>query len=37
MSRTTISELFSRNREWARQVHESDPDFFKTLASQQSP
>lgn len=37
MSRTSITELFRNNREWAREVHEADPDFFAKLAAQQSP
>lgn len=30
-------ELFARNREWADSVVARDPDFFKSLASQQAP
>src|SRR6056300_1285627 len=37
MSSTSITELFRRNREWAREIHETDPEFFAKLAAQQSP
>ena len=37
MSNTSITELFRNNREWAREVHEADPEFFAKLAAQQSP
>ena len=33
----TLSRLFDRNRGWAREIRERDPDFFATLAAQQSP
>lgn len=29
--------LFENNRKWAEQIKETQPDFFKTLAEQQSP
>jgi len=32
-----IDKLFDNNRRWAQSVKTSDPDFFKKLASQQSP
>lgn len=32
-----LKHLFNRNREWADNIKESDPDFFSRLASQQSP
>ncbi|MEO0962638.1 MAG: carbonic anhydrase, partial [Pseudomonadota bacterium] len=34
---TQISELFTRNRLWAERIKEINPDFFSTLAEQQSP
>jgi carbonic anhydrase len=37
MSQTSVTELFRNNREWAREVHEADPEFFAKLAAQQSP
>tara|TARA_B110000881_G_scaffold63432_1_gene54923 strand:+ start:2363 stop:2956 length:594 start_codon:yes stop_codon:yes gene_type:complete len=33
----TLPDLFKKNEEWARSVDESDPQFFETLAEQQSP
>jgi carbonic anhydrase len=33
----TTEELFERNRNWAASMVDGDPDFFKGLASQQSP
>ncbi|MBK1883587.1 carbonate dehydratase [Luteolibacter pohnpeiensis] len=33
----TLKQLLDNNRNWARTVTETDPDFFKQLASQQSP
>ena len=33
----TAADLFERNREWAASMIQQDPDFFKDLASQQSP
>lgn len=32
-----LKRLLDQNREWAREITESDPDFFPTLAKQQSP
>lgn len=32
-----LKRLLDQNREWARGITESDPDFFSTLAKQQSP
>jgi len=32
-----LPELFKNNRQWAISVTERDPDFFATLAKQQSP
>ena len=34
---TDVSELFERNRAWAKGMQESDPAFFSSLAKQQSP
>jgi carbonic anhydrase len=33
----TAADLFERNRKWAGEMVQQDPDFFKDLASQQSP
>jgi carbonic anhydrase len=33
----TAEDLFARNREWAASMIAKNPDFFKSLASQQSP
>jgi carbonic anhydrase len=33
----TLKELLDRNRSWADGVKADDPDFFSTLAKQQSP
>jgi carbonic anhydrase len=33
----SLSSLFANNRAWARRISERDPDFFKSLAGQQSP
>src|SRR3954453_2064134 len=33
----TTEELFQRNRDWAAATVARDPNFFKTLAAQQSP
>jgi carbonic anhydrase len=33
----TAADLFARNREWAAEMVQEDPGFFKDLASQQSP
>jgi carbonic anhydrase len=32
-----LKSIFDRNRSWAENVKESDPDFFKKLSEQQSP
>lgn len=32
-----ITELFERNRAWAKQVEAEDPGFFQRLSSQQKP
>lgn len=32
-----LSELFEKNRAWAEQIRERDPEFFAKLARQQSP
>jgi carbonic anhydrase len=32
-----LRELFANNRNWARSIKKSRPDFFATLAMQQSP
>ena len=34
---TAIAELFKRNRAWAEGMRASDPEFFSSLANQQSP
>jgi carbonic anhydrase len=33
----TLSELFHNNRQWAREITERDPGFFRKLVNQQSP
>ena len=33
----SVEILIQNNREWSRQVHEQDPDFFQRLARQQAP
>ena len=33
----TAADLFERNRQWAAEMVQEDPGFFKDLASQQSP
>jgi carbonic anhydrase len=33
----TLPELFENNRRWAQRIVERDPDFFLSLAAQQSP
>ena len=33
----TLPHLLRSNQEWARRMTDADPDFFKALASQQSP
>jgi carbonic anhydrase len=32
-----LGHLFDQNREWARKIKETEPDFFLTLANQQTP
>jgi carbonic anhydrase len=32
-----LTTLFDNNRDWARQIRERTPDFFSSLAAQQSP
>jgi len=32
-----LDGLFEKNREWAKHLHSSDPDFFQKLADQQNP
>ncbi len=32
-----LTNIFERNRKWAEQVKESDPDFFLKLSKQQNP
>ena len=32
-----LKRLLDQNREWAKKITESDPDFFSTLAKQQLP
>ena len=34
---TAITELFERNRKWAASMRAEDPEFFSSLAHQQSP
>lgn len=34
---TTLQHLFKNNRAWATHMTEQDPQFFETLAAQQSP
>jgi len=34
---TDVGELFKRNRAWAKGMQASDPEFFSSLANQQSP
>jgi carbonic anhydrase len=34
---SALEHLFQNNREWAADISARDPDFFKKLASQQSP
>jgi carbonic anhydrase len=33
----TLPQLFENNRTWAREIQDRDPDFFATLAKQQTP
>ena len=32
-----LKDLFDRNKNWAKKIKESDPDFFTRLSKQQSP
>ncbi|MEI8206168.1 MAG: carbonic anhydrase, partial [Kiritimatiellales bacterium] len=32
-----LNQLFENNRNWARNIVEKDPEFFKKLSSQQAP
>ena len=32
-----LSDLFERNREWARSIKQEDPEFFTRLSQQQNP
>jgi carbonic anhydrase len=32
-----LDHLFAKNREWARQIRQQDPDFFQKLSQQQAP
>jgi carbonic anhydrase len=34
---TAVAELFERNRKWAASMRAADPEFFSSLAHQQSP
>ena len=34
---SSINHLFDNNQQWAEQVKEQNPDFFKNLAEQQKP
>jgi carbonic anhydrase len=34
---TAVKELFERNRKWAAAMRATDPEFFSSLAHQQSP
>lgn len=33
----TLKHLFDRNRAWAQAITEKDPEYFKTLSTQQTP
>jgi carbonic anhydrase len=33
----SLPKLFENNRAWAERISERNPDFFRTLAAQQSP
>jgi carbonic anhydrase len=33
----TLKKIFDQNKEWAKNVTKSDPDFFKKLSGQQNP
>ncbi len=33
----TLKPLFENNRNWAKTIHENDPEFFDKLSRQQSP
>jgi len=32
-----LKHLFDKNKEWARKIKETDPDFFSKLSNQQTP
>ena len=32
-----LKHIFEKNKEWARKVKESDPDFFTNLSKEQKP
>ena len=32
-----LSQIFENNRKWAKSIHNSDPEFFQRLSTQQSP
>jgi carbonic anhydrase len=34
---SSLSELFRKNRDWARSITERDPTFFQSLSAQQNP
>lgn len=34
---TELDHLFSNNRDWAKQMTQDDPQFFRRLAKQQAP
>jgi carbonic anhydrase len=36
-TKTDMKAIFSANREWARNMRESDPEFFDRLVNQQAP
>ena len=36
-TRTTVRELFDKNRRWAESILQEDADFFQRLSQQQSP
>lgn len=33
----TLSHLFKKNKDWARDINQKDPDFFPNLSKQQKP
>jgi len=32
-----IEEIFNNNKNWSKQVHKTDPEFFQRLSTQQNP